>query len=421
MVNECPLPYGESYLSVRLPDGIRATFLNSKHIPGLQNPVEAITNSLRAPTGCPPLNECLKRNDKVVILVTDNTRACPDDKLLPPILAEIETKVPRENITIMVALGLHKPLNKEELCKKLGRQIVHQYNVENHDISQTIKIGETSRGIPVEVNRKVVEADFRISTGFIEPHFFAGFSGSCKSIFPGVSSSRAIHLNHGFQMINHPNARAGILKGNPIHEDIVEHARITGLNFIVNVLLNKKREITHVFAGDCVEAHEKGCETEQEIARVKVDHKFDIIITTNSGAPLDLDFYQTCKGIENASSIIREGGIIIIASSCSMGVGPGTFRKLHASESTPQAVLEKIENGNLTGVQWQNQILARIQVNNTVYLVSGLEDSLAREMMVVPFPTLEAALQGALEVMGNNAEIAVIPEGPLVLPQLEGE
>ncbi len=250
MMNQCQLPYGSRFLKARLPLGSKVTILKSHHARGLRNPVEAITRSLRSPIGSPPLSERLHPGDKVVVIVTDNTRACPDDQLLPPILAEIETRVPAENITIIVALGLHPPLSKDQLIKKLGDRIVAGYNVINHDAGQTINIGVTSRGIPVDINRKVVEADFRLSTGFIEPHFFAGYSGGRKSIFPGVSGSQPIHLNHSYEMIDHPLSRAGFLKGNPVHEDMVEQARIARLNFIVNVLLNKKKEITHVVAGD---------------------------------------------------------------------------------------------------------------------------------------------------------------------------
>lgn len=418
MTNECEFPYGERSLHARPPDGHKWTILKSHYARGLQNPEEAITNSLRTPIGTLPLRQCLRPENKVVIIVTDNTRACPDDKILPPLLAEVETVVPAANIILIVALGLHVALNRGELIEKLGSAIVNRYAVVNHDSTQTVNIGTTSRGNPVEINRRVVEADFRISTGFIEPHFFAGFSGGCKSITPGVASVRTIQANHSFTMVGHPNSRAGILLGNPVYQDIIEQARIAKHNFIVNVLLNEKREITHVVAGDPVAAHARGCDIESGIAGVKVDRQYDICVTTNSGAPLDLDFYQTCKGIENASRITREGGIIIIAAACNTGVGPEAFRCLHAAESSPHAVLRKIKDEGPLGVQWQNQILARVQIKNKIYLVSELEDSQAREMLVVPFPTIEAALQKAVEAMGPNAQIAVIPEGPLVLPFL---
>jgi len=419
MDTEIKLPYGSSLLKARIPAKNLAYTLNTKDTKGLVNESEAVTSSLKAPIECPPLSDCVSKSDNVVVLVTDNTRPCPDDRLLPPILAELETKVPRENITIIVAVGLHPPLDKPELIKKLGRDIVDNYHVINHDVNQTVYIGTTSRGTPVDINTKVIAADFRVSTGFIEPHFFAGFSGGRKSIAPGVFSVRSAYKNHGYQMIEHPCVRAGILKGNPLHEDLVEQAKMAKLNFIVNVLLNKQREITHVVAGDPIKAHETGCQLEKDVAGVKVNHRVDITITTNSGAPLDLDLYQSCKGIDTAAQITNDGGIIIAASACSDGVGPEAFRELHASVSSPKEVLRKIKREEPIGVQWENQILARTQLKNDIYLVSGLEDSVVRDMMMTPIRTIEEGLARAFEVLGNDAEIVVIPEGPLVLPLLE--
>ena len=419
MNNEFHFPYGDSLLKARIPAENVSFILEKRKVKGVNNERKTITASLRLPIGCLPLSEHINKSDRVVVIVTDNTRACPDDRLLPPILTELEQKVSRDNITIIIALGLHPPLNKEALIKKLGNYIVENYRVLNHDVNDTVYIGTTSRATPVEINRQVIEADFRLSTGLIEPHFFAGFSGGRKSIAPGVFSVRSAHKNHGYKMIEHPLARAGILKGNPVHEDMVEQARMAKLNFIVNVLLNRRGEITHVVAGDFVKAHEKGCEIEKEIAGVKVDHKVDITITTNGGAPLDLDLYQTCKGIDNASQITRDGGIIIIASSCAAGVGPEEFLNLHKSAHSAREVLEKITREEPIGVQWQNQILARAQLRNDVYLVSGLEDNVVRDMMMVPVHTIEEGLRKAFQVLGRDAEVAIVPEGPLVLPILD--
>jgi len=416
---EIELPYGSSFLKARIPTKNITFVLNTKYIKGLENEGEAITNSLRAPIECPTLRDCVNKNDKVVVLATDNTRPCPDDRILPSILAELEEKLPRENITIIVAVGLHPPLDKQELVKKLGRGIVENYNVMNHDVNQCVYIGTTSRGTPVDINTRVVEADFRLSIGFIEPHWFAGFSGGRKSIAPGVFSVRSAYINHSYMMLDHPRSISGIIKGNIVHEDLVEQARMAKLNFIVNVLLNKNREITHVVAGDPIKAHERGCEIEGDIAEVKVPHKVDITITTNSGAPLDLDLYQTCKGMNTASRITRDGGIVIIASACTIGVGPEEFRELHASVSSPKEVLQKIRREEPIGVQWQNQILARDQLRNDFYLVSGLEDSVVKDLMITPIRTIEEGLEKAFKILGNDAEVAVIPEGPLVIPLLE--
>ena len=200
------------------------------------------------------------------------------------------------------------------------------------------------------INPLVVDADFRVSTGFIEPHFFAGFSGGRKSIAPGVFAVESAYVNHGYRMIEDPRARAGSLAGNPIHEDMVEQARMAKLDFIVNVLLNKEKQITQVFAGDFVLAHEAGCQGAREVVGVDVDHRVDVAITTNSGAPLDLDLYQTIKGIDNASLVTRDGGIVIAASSCSSGVRPQSFVDLHVACRNPIDVLQKIRREDPLGV-----------------------------------------------------------------------
>jgi nickel-dependent lactate racemase len=413
---EFSFPYGRSFLIASIPTANIACVLETCQLPGLENEYEAVAAALRSPIESAPLIDRVKPGEKVVVLATDNTRACPDDRLLPPILAELEKKVAREDITIIIALGLHPPLDRPALIKKVGKEIVENYNVINHDVNDCIYIGTTTRGTPVDINRRVIEADFRISTGFIEPHFFAGFSGGRKSIAPGVFGIRSAYKNHGYAMIEHPKARTGILKGNPIHEDMVEQARMAKLDFIVNVLLNRQGRITHVVAGDAVRAHEAGCEIEKGVCATRVNQRVDIAVTTNSGAPLDLDFYQSCKGIDTAAQVTRDGGIIILASLCNEGIGPEAYLELHSSVSSPKEVIRKVKRLEPVGVQWENQILARIQLKNDIYLVSGLEDSLVRKMMVEPVASIEAGLEKAFGIMGRDATVAVIPEGPLVFP-----
>ena len=413
---EIRLPYGESFRTVRVPQNNLTGILEKSEPEGLKNEEEAIVASLRNPIGSRPLLERIKETDKAVIIVTDNTRPCPESRMLPPILAELERKIPAENITIIIALGLHPPLEPAAMEKKYGQDIVRNYRVINHDVSDCVNLGVTTRGTPIDVNRRVVEADFRISTGFIEPHFFAGFSGGRKSIAPGVFSVRSAYKNHGRSMLEHPMARTGILAGNPVHEDMVEIARAARLDFIVNVLLNKKGEITHVVAGDVIEAHEQGCAMEKEIAGVRIENKADITITTNSGAPLDLDLYQSVKGMETASHATRDGGIIIICSACYDGAGPVDFVNLHHLAYSPQEVLDLINDDHPSGVQWQNQILANIQCKNDVYVVSEMDGGIIKDMMMTPFSSVDEALESAFRKLGRDAAVAVIPEGPLVIP-----
>jgi nickel-dependent lactate racemase len=415
---EIRLPYGESFITARVPRKNLAAILEKAESAGLANESEAITGALRAPTGSPPLIDRIKETDSVAVIVTDNTRPCPEDRMLPPILAELETKIPRENISIVIALGLHPPLDRAAMEKKYGKEIIDTYRVYNHDVNDCVNIGTTTRGTPIDIDRRVLEADFRISTGFIEPHFFAGFSGGRKSIAPGVFSVRAAYRNHSRSMLEHPLARTGILEGNPVHEDMVEIARAAKLDFIVNVLLNKKGEITRVVAGDMVEAHEKGCAVERETAGVGIGKPADITITTNSGAPLDLDLYQSVKGMETAAHVTREGGIIIICSACYDGAGPVDFVDLHRLAYSPQEVLDLITDEHPSGVQWQNQILANIQCRNDVYVVSEMDGRIIKDMMMSPFSSLDEALAQAFQKLGPEASVAVIPEGPLVMPMV---
>jgi nickel-dependent lactate racemase len=220
-------------------------------------------------------------------------------------------------------------------------------------------------------------------------------------------------------MLCDKRARAGVLHGNPVHEDMVEQAKMAGLNFIINVLLNKKGEITHIFAGDPVLAHEKGCELERRLATASIAHKVDISIVTCSGAPLDRDLYQTCKAIDTGAQITRNGGIIIVASRCDAGIGPRSFQDLHSSAGSPSEVLERIKRGEPAGVPWQNQLLARAQLDHEVFLMSSLRPEQVHHMKMTAIPSIEEGISRALTALGKSAEIAVIPQGPHVLPSLE--
>jgi lactate racemase len=416
---EFDLPYGTGFITAKVPEKNISYVLTQKEISGIPDEAGAITAAMRAPTGSAPLIDRVNATDKIVVLVTDNTRACPEDRILPPVLAELERKVPRKNITIIICLGLHPPLTKEQMMIKLGKGIVDNYNVVNHDVNDTVNLGKTPAGTPIDINRRVVEADFRVSTGFIEPHLFAGFSGGRKSIAPGVFSVRAAYRNHGFVNIESPNARPGSTRGNPVHEDMLELAKAAKLNFIVNVLLNKRKEITHVVAGDSCLAHEKGCDIARGLSCVKIDQKVDITITTNAGAPLDHDFYQAVKGMDTASRITRDGGIIIEACLCNDGVGPQEYYDVHKACKTPKQVMQKVMREQPIGVQWENQILARIQMRQDVYLMSQLENKTVRDMLTTPIKSIEAGIERALKTIGPDAQIAVIPEGPMVIPVLE--
>ncbi len=409
------LPYGNSTLEVAIPAANLAGVLLRQPAQPVENEAVAISRALLAPTSSARVIERLKPTDKVVVLVTDNTRACPDDRLLPILLTEIEQVVPGENITVVVALGLHAPLERAALIKKLGQRVVDDYRVLNHDPRRTVLLGQTTRGTPVEIFQEAAEADFLLSTGFIEPHFFAGFSGGRKSIAPGISSAQAIAHNHSFEMLENPAAIAGNLSGNPVHEDMLEQAKVAGLDFILNVLLDREGRIVQVVAGDPVQAHARGCRMEKKLATARIDREADITITSNSGAPLDLDFYQTCKALDTAHRITRPGGVILVASLCNEGVGPQSFFDLQAASPDPGDLIERIRNREVEGVVWQNQLLARVLKDHPVYLVSCLPPQVVEKLHLHPVPSIEAGLEEALAACGKSARVAVIPEGPRVL------
>lgn len=416
-------PYGNEELQLEIPDTNLLDVLEMEKQLGLPKgsteEKQAIRKSLRDPTNSPPLRELVGTDDTVAVIVNDHTRACPDDRLLPPILEELQSAgVTKDNLLIVIAYGLHRHMNEEELLETYGSDIVGNYEILHHDPDETVRLGESSRGIPIEVNERVVNADLRISTGFIEPHFFAGFSGGRKSILPGVSSRNAIYQNHSFKMVGDPNAKAGDLEKNPIHLDAVEHAKKAQLNFIVNVLLNREKQITEVVAGDFIDAHLKGVRINRKRVSRTVDHKADIVITSNSGAPLDLDLYQTVKGLVHAAMITKKEGAILIASECGDGIGPEMFKKVHMEATSPEGVLRRIKGEEPIEAQWQNQLLAEVQRLHKVFLKSSLDDEIVHQMGINPVRTLEEGLETALNELGDDAEVVAIPEGPVVIPRV---
>lgn len=410
-------PYGKKDLKIDIPNGNLEEVLEKEKKEGLKEEKDAVLNSLKNPIGTQPLRKQVEKDDEVAIVVDDNTRPCPDEKLLPPILNELEGGgVKKDNIKIVIAYGLHPSLSEEKLKNLLGQEIIENYNIINHESKDTIRLGKSSRKIPIEVNKEIVNADFLISTGLIEPHFFAGFSGGRKSIMPGVSSRRAIYGNHGFKMIDHPSSKPGRLKNNPIYQDSEEHAEKANLDFILNVLLNRKKKIIEVVAGDPTEAFLRGVKHEKKRSMQKINQKADIVVTTNSGTPLDLDLYQTVKGMYHASLAAKEGGTIIIASECEEGVGPDEFIELHQSAETPEEILKIIQKEEPIGVQWQNQILAQVQKRNDIFLKSSLKDRTVESVGVNPIDKIEAGLEIAFDKIGEDAKVIAIPEGPMLVP-----
>jgi nickel-dependent lactate racemase len=415
------LAYGQGHLAVELPKG-QTTIIAPAHTPGLPDERGAVVKALENPIGAKPLREIVRPGDQVVITFTDITRATPNDRLIPWLLQHL-AHVPRENITLLNQLGTHRPNTKAELEKMLTPQVVHDYRVLNHEPENPVahvQFGTTRDGTPALINRHVVEADVRIITGFIEPHFFAGFSGGIKGICPGTAALQTVMSNHGAKNIGDPNATFGVLEGNPLWEELRDIALRVGPSFMLNVTLNEQRQITNVFAGDILQAHRIGCEFVRQSAMQKVDVPFDIVVTTNSGYPLDQNLYQGVKGMSAGARVIKPGGLLILACECREGVPAGSpLDKLLRSARAPEEILAMLATpGFVRPEQWQAQIQALVQRKARVLIYSTLPDEVVRDCYLEPCHDIAAAVKQEIDKLGADARVAVLPQGPLTIPYL---
>jgi nickel-dependent lactate racemase len=416
------LAYGQGHLTVDLPDKC-TTIIEPAHNPGLPDEKAAVLAALEKPVGSRPLRELVKPSDHICILFTDITRATPNERIIPWLLEHLQGTVPRENITLLNQLGTHRPNTRAELEKMLTPQVVANYRVLNHEPENEaalVQLGTTSGGTPALINRNAVEADLRIVTGFIEPHFFAGFSGGPKGIMPGVAGLKTVMSNHGAKNIGDPRAAFGITEGNPLWEEVRDIALRVGPSFLFNVTLNEQRQITGVFAGDLLGAHKVGCEFVRHSAMQKVKSPFDIVVTTNSGYPLDLNLYQGVKGMSAAARIVQERGLIILACECREGVPAGSpLDKLLRSAASPEESLTMLAtSGFVRPEQWQAQIQSLIQRKAKVLVYSSLPDEVIRACHLTPCRDISAAVQERLQELGSQARVAVLPQGPLTIPYL---
>jgi nickel-dependent lactate racemase len=383
-----------------------------------------LKKALQNPIASPPLRSLVDSSGRVGIIVNDITRATPSRLLLEEILAEI-AHIPKGQITLFNALGTHRPNSEPELRRMLGDRLVDEYRiVQNNafDPATQACIGQTSLGHEIWLNRELLACDLKILTGFIEPHFFAGFSGGGKAIMPGMAGLKTILGNHSARMIGHPSATWGITRGNPIFEEVREVALKAGRLFLVNITLNKEKEITGVFCGDLDEAHARGCAFARRTALAPVSEPFDIVLTTNSGYPLDINLYQSVKGMSAAAQVVRPGGAIIIAAECRDGVPEhGLYGQLLSAHRSPADVLEDIYASTVDRQdQWEAQVQALIQQKATVHVYSeGLSDEQIRSALLTPCRDIEATLAGLVEQYGPQARICVLPEGPQTIPYIE--
>ncbi|MDU2688645.1 nickel-dependent lactate racemase [Paeniclostridium sordellii] len=420
---EIKLPYSKSGMYVNIPDKNMIKVLQSKahDFKTTLSESEIVKKALENPIESKTLEELVKDKKDVVIITSDHTRPVPSRITLPIILNKIRNSNPDIDIKIIISTGCHRPSTREELVYKMGEEIVDKENIIMHfanDEESMVKVGKLPSGGDLIVNKAIMETDLLIAEGFIEPHFFAGFSGGRKSVLPGVASVKTIMYNHCSEFIDSPYARTGNLKNNPIHEDMLQAAKSVNLAFILNVAIDKDKKVIGAFAGNLEKAHEAGCEFVTKLSKVdSVDA--DIVVSTNGGYPLDQNIYQTVKGMTAAEATCKENGVIIMVSACNDGHGGQSFYDSVASASSPTEILEKVRKipkSETIPDQWEFQILARILEKFTVIMVTDLCDpQMIKNMHMKHASSFEEALQMAFDIKGKDAKVAVIPDGVSVI------
>jgi nickel-dependent lactate racemase len=418
------IPYGRTHMELDVPDKRLVAILESKahHFVPESTQSELVKQALQTPIESPRLKDLVRGKNKIVIVTSDHTRPVPTQIIAPIMLAEIREGNPAAEVTFLVATGFHRPMTHDELMNKFGPELLSTEKIVMHDCrddDSMITIGKLPSGGDIVINKLAMEADLLIAEGFIEPHFFAGFSGGRKSILPGIVSKVTVLANHCSEFIAHKNARAGVLEGNPLHEDMLEAAKQAKLAFILNVVIDAEKRIIKAFAGDMEKAHLEGCRFVRELASVQAVPA-DIVVTSNGGYPLDQNIYQAVKGMSAAEATCKSGGVIIIAAACNDGHGGQAFYDWFrdAKEGAAEVMCKIMEIGREATIadQWEAQIAARIQLKHTTIIVSEQCDhEVIENMYFQSANSMAEAMEKAEAIVGENATITVIPDGVSVI------
>lgn len=419
------LPYGKGKLTIEIPKERLAGILLSKAHDywAKMGEEELVRDALLHPVGTPRLRELARGKDNIVLIASDHTRPVPSKVIMPAVLEEIKQGNPDAKITVLIATGFHRPTTREELIAKFGEKIVDHPAIrfvvhESGKSEDMVSLGALPSGGELLINRIAWEADLLISEGFIEPHFFAGFSGGRKSVLPGVSSRTTVLSNHCSEFIDDPHARTGILEGNPIHRDMIYAAGKAKLAFIVNVVLDEDKKVIEAFAGHYEKAHEKGCQFVDQLSGVDAVPS-DIVISTNGGYPLDQNIYQSVKGMTAAEATCRPGGVIIMAASCIDGHGGKELYDTFAKEKDKEKIMKRFlatDRNSTVPDQWESQILCRILLKYKVIMVTQAPKDMVEEMQMDYADSVEDAIRLADEYLGReNSKITVIPDGVAVI------
>jgi lactate racemase len=416
------LDYGRTGLEVELPEKNLVGPLYIRNAEPLAHPEQAIFDVLNKPIGAPPLAQWAKGRKSACILICDFTRPVPNKLLLPPILRILEEQgIPRDEILILVATGLHRPNQGNELEEMVGPDIVRHYRIENHfgkKLSDHELLGVTPNGVPAYIDKRYSQADLKITTGLIEPHFMAGYSGGRKVICPGVAAYETIKVWHGPRFLEHPKADCGFVEGNPVHEENTRIAKMAGCDFIVNVCIDGERRIIWVGAGDMEKAWHEGVRFVEKVVRVPVPEPLDIVVTSSAGYPLDATWYQAIKALTGCLPIVKRGGTIVVAAGLTEGLGSPEFQGLIADNPDLNLFMKRILGKDYFVMdQWELEEFVKVFKRCKVKVVTnGLSAETLRQCHVEPVASVEQAVADCLKEYGPDAKIAVIPKGPYVLP-----
>ncbi len=417
------LAYGDDGLSVDLPDDV-TTVVEPAWRPGAPDPGRLLADAIRNPVAGPPLRRLVRPGQSVAISACDGTRPQPRRLMIPAILDQLEGIVDPDDVVVLVATGTHRGNTDAELEAMFGREVVERVRIVNHDAREPSSLrwmGTIGAGVPVWLNREWTDADIRITTGFVEPHFFAGFSGGPKMVAPGLAGIDTVLTLHDAARIGDPRARWGIIEGNPVHDDVRAIAAATGVSFACDVVLNRDKEIVAAFAGELFAVHGGACGVAREVSMQAVSVPFDVVVTTNSGFPLDQNLYQAVKGMSAAAQVVKPGGVIVAAAECRDGFPDhGGYRELLRSAPDMASLLREIEGRPFTVPdQWQVQIQAMIQSKARVVMhTASLSASDLADAHIEHTSDVAATVADALGSAGPDARLCVLPEGPQTIPYL---
>lgn len=416
------MPYGKDFLHIDIAqERLKAVLISDLHqYKALKSPSEIVNQAIENPIGTPKLSQMAKGKNKIVIIASDHTRPVPSKVIIPPMLREIRKGNPNADITILISTGCHRQTTKEELVSKFGEKIVKSEKIVIHncdDEDMLVKLCTLPSGGELIINKIAAEADLLVSEGFIEPHFFAGFSGGRKSVLPGITARQTVLANHCSEFIANPKSRTGVLCGNPIHEDMLFAANAAKLKFIVNVVINEDKKTIFAVAGDVDKAHAEGCRFLSSLCKVKAVPA-DIVISTNGGYPLDQNIYQAVKGMTAAEATVKKDGVIIMLAKSNDGHGGDTFFKTFEQEKDIKKVLAGfMQRGRNETIpdQWQSQIFIRVLQKAKVIYVSDAPEEMVCALHLIPAKNIDEAMRKAEELTSCNASVTVIPDGVAVM------